>query len=208
MQRIEIYGIPVSNYVRSVRMALEEKGLDYDLVDCLPHSEVPSQIHPLGRIPVMRHGELELGESRAIVGYLDRLFPETPLFPDDPTEYARTEQWVWIVHTAIDRTMVREYVLGYRFAEREGREPDRQAIDAAAAIMRRQVGLLDKAVSTSGYLAAGRFTYADITLMPILAAIQGFPEGAKAVAEAPSLKAYFNRHSERPSFAATQPSFR
>jgi glutathione S-transferase len=205
MPTIEIHGMAVSNFVRAVRMALEEKELAYDLLPCRPHSDVPRQIHPLGKIPVLRHGAVEIAESRAIVGYLEQIFPARPLFPDDPVDRARTEQWISIVNSAVDRTMIRDYVLAYYFPRSRGEEPDRGAIDAAAATLRAQVSMLDAAVAETGYLAAGRFTYADCALLPTLAAIRNFPEGADAVAAAPSLGTYLETHSRRPSFVATAP---
>jgi glutathione S-transferase len=203
MPTIEIHGIAVSNFVRAVRMALEEKGLPYDLLSCLPHSDVPRQIHPLGKVPVMRHGAVELAETRAIVGYLEQMFPARPLFPDDPIGMARTEQWISIVNSAVDRTMIRDYVFAYFLPSTRGEEPDRAAVDTAAAAMRQQVTMLNAAVAETGYLAAGRFTYADCALLPMLAAIGNFPEGADAIATAPSLNAYLATHSQRPSFVAT-----
>ena len=203
MPAIEIHGIPVSNFVRAVRMGLEEKALPYQLVPCRPHSEVPNQIHPLGKVPVMRHGAVELAETRAIIGYLERVFPAHPLFPEDTVEAALTEQWISIVNSAVDRTMIRDYVLAYFLPKSRGEEPDRAAIDAAAATLRQQVTMLDAAVADTGYLAAGRFTYADCALLPMLAAVRNFPEAADAIAAAPALSLYLATHSERPSFVAT-----
>jgi len=201
--KIEIIGFPLSNFVRVVRMVCEEKGLPYALTPSLPHSPDVNAIHPFGKIPVLRHGAVTMSESRAIAGYLEALFPEPALFPRDPLALARVEEWVSHVNMTIDRTMIREYVLGYFLASREGRAPDRAAIDAAAAVLRRQVTVLDRAVEATGFLGSDRFSYADLNILPILAGIQAYPEGAEAMAGAPALSAYFARHAERPSFRAT-----
>jgi glutathione S-transferase len=47
-------------------MACEEKGVPYDLVPVPPHSPEVEAIHPLGKIPAMRHGDITLCESKAI----------------------------------------------------------------------------------------------------------------------------------------------
>ena len=39
MTTLTIYGVPLSNYVRTVRMALEEKGIAYELKPCPPGFE-------------------------------------------------------------------------------------------------------------------------------------------------------------------------
>jgi glutathione S-transferase len=78
-------------------------------------------------------------------------------------------------------------------------------IDAVAPAMHQQIGILDRAVSSTGYLVGDQFTLADINLLPILHYVQRFPEGAEMVKSAKSLSAYFARHSERPSFKASTP---
>jgi glutathione S-transferase len=71
MAKIQIIGVPQSNYVWVVRMACEEKGVPYDLVPARPHSPEVDAIHPLGKIPAMRHGDIALCESKAIASYID-----------------------------------------------------------------------------------------------------------------------------------------
>ncbi|MBR0641690.1 glutathione S-transferase family protein [Plastoroseomonas hellenica] len=205
MTRIEIIGIPISNYVRVIRMACEEKGIAYALTPALPQTPEVLAIHPFGKIPVLRHGDVELCESKAIATYLDKVFPGNPLLPAEPLPAARVEQWVSMTNTVIDRTMIREYVLSYVFPKGAGGEPDRRIIDAALPALQRQVAVLDQAVAATGYLVGGRFTFADINVMPILAGIQRYPEGRQAMADARALTAYFQRHAQRPSFLATVP---
>jgi glutathione S-transferase len=83
--------------------------------------------------------------------------------------------------------------------------PDRTVIDGVLPTMQKHIGLLDKAVSRTGYLAADGFTLADINLLPILYYVQRCPEGAEMVKSAKNLAGYFARHSERPSFKASTP---
>src|SRR6185312_6044135 len=100
MSRVEIIGFPQSTYVRVVRMACEEKGIPYDLIPVRPHAPEVEAIHPLGKVPAMRHGDLTLCESKAIVSYLDRVFDGPKLIPEDPRRAAEVEQWVSLVNTA------------------------------------------------------------------------------------------------------------
>jgi glutathione S-transferase len=201
---MEIIGIPVSNYVRVVRMVCEEKGIEYSVTPSLPHAPEVTDIHPFGKIPVLRHGDVELSESKAIATYLEKLFPDPALFPSDPVPLAQTEQWVSLVNTVMDRTMIREYVLSYFFAQRDGREPDRTVIDAALPALKRQIEVLGRAVEKRGYLVGDQFTFADVNIMPTLAGIQRYPEGREAVEGSPALAAYFQAHASRPSFRATE----
>src|SRR5882757_6496484 len=83
--------------------------------------------------------------------------------------------------------------------------PDREAITVVMPAVREQLGILDKAVATTGYLVENQFTFADINLLPILYRIRQFPEGAEALAAATQLSGYFDRHAARPSFKSTIP---
>jgi len=205
MADVEIIGFPVSNYVRAVRMVCEEKAIPYDLNEALPRTPDAFAIHPFGKIPVMRHGDFELCESKAIATYLDLAFPGPKLIPTDPRHAALTEQWVSLVNTRIDPTMIRTYVFAYVFPKTGDGTPDRQAIDAVMPALNEEVGLLDRTVAKGGYLAGDKFTYADINLMPILSIVLKFPEGAAAFTAAKSLVAYYERLAARPSFQKTVP---
>ena len=99
MSKPEIIGSQRSTYTRVVRMVCEEKGIDHVLTERLLGAPEIAAIHPLGKMPVLRHGEVELFESKAIATYLDRSFPGPALFPADPHLAALTEQWVSFVNT-------------------------------------------------------------------------------------------------------------
>ena len=63
---LEIIGFARSNFVRAVRMAAEEKGIAYELLAELPHSDAVKAINPTGKIPAMRHDGFELSELSLI----------------------------------------------------------------------------------------------------------------------------------------------
>ena len=151
------------------------------------------------------HGDVELFESRAIASYPDLSFGGPRLIPSDPHRAALTEQWVSLVNTVIDRTLIRTYLFAYIVPRIAGEAPDRQAIDAVLPAVREQIGVLDKAVARTGYLVGEDFTFADINLLPILHRVRQAPEGARAVAAAKHLSRYYERHATRPSFERTDP---
>jgi len=205
MAKVEIIGAARSTYVRVARMVCEEKAIPYDLKEAAPHSADALAIHPFGKIPVMRHGDFELCESKAIATYLDLSFPGPKLIPTDPRRAALTEQWVSLVNTRMDGTMVRTYMFAYIFPKTGDGKPDRKAIEAVAPAVKQEIDLLDRAVAKGGYLVGDSFTYADINLMPILFYLQKFPEGAAAVAATKFLSDYYQRLAARPSFQNTMP---
>jgi glutathione S-transferase len=90
--KLEIIGSTRSTYTRVARMACEEKGVDYAFTEVLLGAPEICAIHPFGKMPVMRHGDVELFESKAIATYLDRCFSGPPLFPSEPLSAALAEQ--------------------------------------------------------------------------------------------------------------------
>jgi glutathione S-transferase len=201
----EIIGSIRSTYTRTACMVCQEKGIEYVLTERPLHAPEILAIHPFGKMPVLRHGDVELFESKAIATYLDRSFPAPFVFPSDPHLAALTEQWVSLVNTVIDRTLIRTYLFAYIAPKTTDGSPDRAAIEATMPAVREQIGVLDKAVARTGYLVGEQFTFADINLLPILYRVRQAPEGAEVLAAATHLTRYYDRHAARPSFERTTP---
>jgi glutathione S-transferase len=186
-------------------MVCEEKGIEYTLTETRLAAPELFTVHPLGKMPVLHHGDVRLFESKAIATYLDRVFAGPEVFPSAPLLAALTEQWVSFVNTVVDRTFVRTYLYAYITARLANREPDRNAIDSVLPDLHRQITILDAAVKKTGFLAGDRFTFADINLMPILHRLSQAPEGNDALARAAHLSKYYEQHAKRDSFRRTSP---
>jgi glutathione S-transferase len=207
MAELKIIGVPQSTYVRVVRMAAEEKGVPYDLDPQPPHSDPVNAVHPFGKVPVMRHADVELCESRAIAAYIDRVFDGPALMPSDPVAAARAEQWISIVNTIMDQVLIRRYFLaGYVYPKRENRDPDSAVIGAVFPDVERQLGVIEMALGKSAYLSGDGFSLADINLMPILFYLKGTAEAGTRIANSRALTDYYERNSSRQSFANTMPA--
>ena len=203
MMKPEIIGSMRSTYTRVVCMVCEEKSIEYVLTETPLGAPEIFQIHPLGKMPVLRHGDFVLFESKAIATYLDRSFGGPQLIPSDPPLAGLTEQWVSFVNTIVDHTLIRTYLYAYITAMQTVRPPDRGAIDAVLPDVRKQIGILDNAVAKAGYLVGDQFTLADLNLLPILDRVMLAPEGAEALAGTAHLSRYFEKHATRPSFQRT-----
>jgi glutathione S-transferase len=96
MLRAKLYTFPISHPGHSVRLMLEAKGIETEVVDLLPG------LHPLvlwargfraGTVPAVRFDDgRKLDGSLRISRALDALVPEPPLFPADPAQRARVEE--------------------------------------------------------------------------------------------------------------------
>jgi glutathione S-transferase len=204
MPTLEILGLPQSNYVWAVRMVCAEKGVAYEHKTDRPHTPDVDAIHPFGKIPVMRHGDVRLCESKAIATYIDRVFDGPKVIPEDVKLAAQVEQWVSLGNVEFDKLMIRQYVVGYVFPKEPGK-PDMAAIGAAAEKLKPQVAVLDRAVAKSGHLVGDSLTLADINILPMLFYVNRFEEGKAILGAAKNLSAYMERHFARPSFKASAP---
>ncbi len=204
MAELQIIGASASNFVWVTRIACAEKGVPYTLIPARPHTPEIDAIHPFGKMPVMRHGDVALCESRAICAYIDRAFGGVPLIPQDAAAAARIEQWISIVCTHIDPLWIRRYFAAYLFPGTPDNSPDRTRITAALPPMESQFARMSEAVAT-GHLAGDSFTLADAYLMPILFYMNRLPESSALLGRTPPLKAYFERHIERPSVRQSTP---
>ncbi len=205
MSKVEIIGAPQSSYVRTVRIVAEERGIPYENMFAMPHSPPVTAIHPIGKIPVMRHGEVALCESRAIVSYLDQSFPGTRFVGGDPLKAAQVEQWVSMITTTLQPLFGPGYIGAYFFSGNADGSPDRARIDAAQAKLGEYLKLLDGAVAKTGHLVGEEFTLADAYILPVLYYLKSLPESGAIIGKLAALQGYIERHDARPSMKATIP---
>ena len=205
MATLEIIGAPQSNFVRTARIACMEKGVPYTLKAARPHTPEVDAIHPFGKIPVMRHGDVELCETKAICTYIDQAFDGPPLLPRDPIGAARTEQWISLVNTGFDLVFARQYLAAHFFSGLPDGAPDRAKIDAALPKMREMFALLDRELAKRPYLAGDGFTLADAFLLPLIHYMRLMPESGEMMQASPHLSAWFDRVVARPSGKETEP---
>jgi maleylacetoacetate isomerase len=95
-------GLTLYTYFRSsaafrVRIALNLKGLKPELrfVHLLQHEQARDEyldLNPQGVVPTLLHDGRALGQSLAIIEYLDELVPTPALLPPDPFPRARARQ--------------------------------------------------------------------------------------------------------------------
>jgi glutathione S-transferase len=207
MPELELIGAEPSNYVWTCRIALAEKGVPYRHTPVMPHTPEVDAIHPFGKIPVMRHGDFELCESRAICWYIDDTFDGPKLVPAERARAAQVEQWVSIVNTHIDPVWVRQYLRAHVFPNTADGSPERDVIDAALPKMEQQFAVMERAVAKTGHLVGDSFTLADMNFIPILYYMGTRPESSALLERMPALAQYRARHLARRSVQATTPTW-
>ena len=101
-----------SSASRRVRLALAEKGLDFesriiDMVKGEQHSPEYLALNPNGVVPALVHDGRVLYESSFIVEYLDEVFPAPPLMPADAFARHNVRNFVrWIDEHCLPKIIV------------------------------------------------------------------------------------------------------
>jgi glutathione S-transferase len=203
MPTLELIGAPWGNFVRTARMACAEKGVPYTLTIVRPQSPEVIAISPFGLVPCMRHGGLELCESRAICAYIDAAFEGPPLMPRDPAAMAVAEQWIALIMTTIDPVLARQYLVAYINAP--GGVPEPGAIAALLPKMRECFNVLDRRLAQTPYLAGDAFTLADMFLYPLIWFMRLKPESAELLQASPHLLAWYEKLGARASVQESEP---
>lgn len=95
---IVLYDTPGSPCARRVRISLLEKGLPFqrvvlDLAKMENKADWYLRINPNGQVPAVRIGDTVLYESNVITEYLDALWPQVLLYPEDAQQYAEVKAW-------------------------------------------------------------------------------------------------------------------
>lgn len=79
-----LYHFPTSPYARRVRLTLAHKGQSAELRDARANPEHMSEVrrlNPLQTVPLLIDGQRVIGDSAAICHYIDRKWPQPPLWP-------------------------------------------------------------------------------------------------------------------------------
>lgn len=95
-EEIELLQFPFSHYNDKARWVLDYKGLPHRRTHLLPgpHALTTKPLTGQTSTPVLKLEGKAVWPSARIVEELDRRFPDPPLFPADPAERARCEQWI------------------------------------------------------------------------------------------------------------------
>ncbi|HYW20603.1 MAG TPA: glutathione S-transferase family protein [Nodularia sp. (in: cyanobacteria)] len=103
MSQIKIYSAVVCPYAHRSRLVLQEKGVDFELIeiDLQKKPEGFTDISPYGKVPAIAHGDQRVWESAVINEYLDEVFPHPPLLPSSPIAKAQARIWIDFANTRL-----------------------------------------------------------------------------------------------------------
>jgi glutathione S-transferase len=205
MADVTLYGLQLSTFTRTARMACVEKDVTYDLVEVELGSPAHLAVQPFGKVPALRHGDFMLYETAAIARYIDMAFPGGRLSPAEPKAAARAIQWASVTADCAYQVMIRELVWQRVVMPMMGGQADEAAIAGAVPKLERQLAIYDKALGENAWLAGDALSIADLMFAPILFYVAATPEGQAALKDRRSVNRWFGAIAERPSFKSTMP---
>jgi len=101
---MKLYDYGFSSAAYRVRIALNLKGISYDSVDIdlikdggIQHSAAYKKVNPQELIPSLETDGRVIGQSLAIIEYLDECYPEPRLLPTYPVERARVREIAYAI---------------------------------------------------------------------------------------------------------------
>ena len=175
---------------RIVRWMLEEIGQPYE-TEVIPYDEMKSErylaIHPLGKVPAIKHRGHVLTECAAICAYLADVFPEAGLGPRDE-EKADYYRWLFFAAGPLEAA-VSNQAMGWQVPPERERMFGYGNFDRAIAAM-------DELLSQHDYVCGDRFTAADVYVGSQIM----FPLQFKMLPEKDSFLRYRDRLSARPAY--------
>ena len=164
---IKVHGHPLSPFVRKVLLTLDAKGIEYENVVVMPNDQSPAfrAISPLGKIPVLQHDDFTIPDSSVICRYLDRVFPEKPIYPADPKLEARA---CWVEEYA-DTKLIENcaglFQQRFLFPRMYQRPTDQAIVDNILTNgMPPVLAYLESLAPASGYFIGNALSIADIAV--------------------------------------------
>jgi glutathione S-transferase len=166
---IELYWGSGSPFAWRVMLTLEVKGLPYQsklLEFSKGENKTPDylRLNPRGKVPTLKDGGFVLSESLAIMAYLDRKYPNPPLFGATAEEtgliwrtLAECESYI----VSVGDKVVRPIFFGKGLEKVE-------EIQQAAQALRQELKTMDERLTGASWLVGDKISAADIGVFPLV----------------------------------------
>jgi len=166
---IELWWGSGSPYSWRALLALEYKGLPYasHLVQFAKQehkSPLLMQMNPRGRVPVLKDGDYVVFESLGILHYLDRKYPERPLFGATAEEAGTISRVISEFQSYVEE-QINKIIYAILF---QGVEERMDEVARALHIVAGEARTIENRLSQSSWLVAESFSAADIMVFPAI----------------------------------------
>jgi glutathione S-transferase len=199
---IKLYTFPPSTNSRKVRIALIEKGLEFERINIdLTKREQKSpdylKVHPFGQIPALDDEGFVVYDSTIINEYLEDEYPYPSLMPSDSEGRARAR----MMEDFRDAHFNPFFVHLIQESRKPEAERDAQRIENAKVEITKAFDRIEAELQGKEYLA-GPFSLADVAFMANIELLDRFAVPVDPV-KYKNTVAWIARLKARPSFAAS-----
>jgi glutathione S-transferase len=176
---ITLYDNAFSPFARKVRIALAWKAVEHGVLDGLrrDHHDRLAAVNGRVEVPALDHdGRIVVGSSD-IIAYLERMWPEPPLYPAETGAWVHARAWERCADTVVDPILTNLSYWGW--AEREDRMPD-GLLDAARRDLEAVYGALERDLAGGEFVSGPALSIADVALFPHFTATRSLGVGHDA----------------------------
>jgi glutathione S-transferase len=196
-----------SPWARKVRIVAIEKGIALEVINDIPWAPgtIVPQYNPLEKLPILLTDEGErIYESRLIVEWLERRFPEPAMIPADDEGYIKAKTFEVLADGTLDAMLLAVFEMTRTHVDREWEARQIRKVEGGLREIARLIG-------ERRYAIGGSITLADAAIGSLLGSLDFSHEQQRNVPGGnwrelhPALAIYFDRLMERPSFIETRP---
>lgn len=164
---LELWWGSGSPYSWRALLALEYKQLPYvsHLVQFAKQEHKSPQMlsmNPRGRVPVLKDGDYVCFESLAILHYLDRKYPDRPLFGATPEETGVIVRVVCEYQSYVEDHL-QKIIYAVLFQGMDGRLEE---VERALGLVLAEARTIEKRLAASSWLVGESFSAADVVVFP------------------------------------------
>ncbi|MFL1484065.1 glutathione S-transferase family protein [Marinobacter sp. LN3S78] len=198
---LKLHGFSASNYYNVPKLALLEKGIEFEEV--LSYTGVGPKYKPeyldkspMGKVPALETDEGFISESRAILDYIERAYPEPSLLPASPFDIAKVQelsQFIELYFELVARRLIPNLLTGST--------PDPVVLKEVESSLDKAAAALPKLSTFEQFAYGDQFTLADIAAilnLPIVRNVGKAFLDRDPLSDVPGLDAYCARMEERP----------
>ncbi|WP_152466284.1 glutathione S-transferase family protein [Sulfitobacter sp. THAF37] len=176
-----------AGFVRDLRLrwACEEAGVSYKVRTIPFEGRETNHLdrQPFGQVPYLDDGEIRMFESGACLLHLAR--KSEVLMPRDPVDEAQALQWTIAALNSVEMVSVPWWFLDITGAQENG----------LTGWLESRLSHIERVLSAREWLAADRFTVADLAMADVLRVTK-----VRAFGNRPATEAYVSRVTDRPAF--------
>jgi glutathione S-transferase len=198
---LKLCGFHISNYFNKVRIAMLEKGIDFELdPTCRPSQQDDFLARtPMGKVPFLEVDGQHLVESQVICEYLEEAYPRKPLYPREPLARARVRELIAILELHLELVARRLYPSLF-FGAGPASDALKQSVERDLA---RGVRAFRMRARFDPYVAGPELTLADCAAfvhLPLVSLVTRLAFGKDYLEAMPQMKPYLQLVGERPAF--------